>query len=238
MASYDSVAGNARRVQDAMADAALRSGRRPEEVELLAVTKFHPLEAVEAAHAAGLGLFGENRVQEAASKFEAWLPLHPEVRLDLIGSLQTNKAKKAVALFSTIESVDSLDLIRELQKRALAAGRRLGVLLELHTGEESKAGFPDREALARACELLAELGDTALVPRGLMTMAPFTDDPGLIRASFRKLRAAFDEIAATRAFPDFQVLSMGMTSDYEIAIEEGSTRVRVGTAIFGPRPGP
>lgn len=202
----------------------------------MAVTKFHPIEAVEAAYAAGARLFGENRVQEAESKFAPFLASHPDARVELIGSLQSNKAKKAVALFSSVQSVDSLGLLSELEKRAAAASRRLDILFELHTGEDSKAGFPDLEGLLEAADFLAGLGpDSSLRPRGLMTMAPFTKDEGSIRASFRSLRAAFDALKTRFPFPSFDTLSMGMTNDFEIAVEEGSTLVRIGTAIFGSR---
>ena len=169
---------------------------------------------------------------EAAAALAAALA-RGELELHLIGALQSNKAKKAAELFSCVQSVHSVELARELSKRALAAGRRLDVLLELHTAEETKSGFPDRDALLSACDGLAAL--EGLEPRGLMTMAPWTSDERAIRASFRTLAAAFREIAASGRFERFDTLSMGMTNDYEIAIEEGSTLVRIGTALFGER---
>lgn len=240
MGEYDFIGENALRIQESMERAASRSGRKPSEISLMAVTKFHPLEAVEAAYGAGLRLFGESRVQEAEGKFEAFLPDHPDARLELIGSLQSNKAKRAALLFSRIQSVDSEALLLELDRRARAAGRRLEILLELHTGEESKAGFPDRESLFRAAELLESLSGSGLeqgglVLKGLMTMAPYTRDEVPIRASFRALRSAREELDKRFHFKGFDVLSMGMSNDFEIAIEEGSTLVRVGTAIFGQR---
>ncbi len=247
MGEYDFVADNAAALRERVHAAAVRAGRDAGAIEIMAVSKFHPLEAVEAAYAAGFRLFGESRVQEAESKFPAFLAAHPDVRLEMIGTLQSNKAKKAALLFSRIQSVDSLDLIAELDKRARAASRRLEILLELHTGEESKAGFPDFNALCAACEaLIARAGPASdecagesggLVLRGLMTMAPYTQDEAPIRASFRALRAAFDGLAARFELPCFDVISMGMTNDFEIAIEEGSTLVRVGTALFGARGG-
>ena len=152
----------------------------------------------------------------------------------MIGHLQSNKAKRAVSLFARIQSVDSLELLQELDRRAEAAGRRIELLFELHTGEESKSGFADLDGLWLACEAAAGLANA--VPRGLMTMAPFTGDEGPIRASFRALRAAFEEARRRFAFPSFNVLSMGMTNDYSIAVEEGSNLLRIGTAIFGKRP--
>lgn len=240
MGSYDFVAGNIAEIRERLAAAALRSGRKPEDVTLMAVTKFHPLEAVEAAYAAGARLFGENRVQEAEGKYPDFLASHPDARVDLIGSLQSNKAKKAVALFSRVESVDSLELVKELDRRARASSRRLEALLELHTGEDSKAGFESLDALLEAAEYLAgkENSQGGLALRGLMTMAPFTSDKLPIRASFRSLRFAFDAVKSQFDFPEFDILSMGMTNDFELAVEEGSTLVRIGTAIFGSRDRP
>ena len=240
MGSYDFVAGNIAGIRERLALAAGRSGRKPEDVKLMAVTKFHPVEAVEAAYAAGVRLFGENRVQEAEGKYPDFLAAHPDARVDLIGSLQSNKAKKAVALFSGVESVDSVELAKELDRRARAASRRLEALLELHTGEDSKAGFESLDALLEAAEYLAGKEDSqgGLALRGLMTMAPFTSDTLQIRASFRSLRFAFDAVKSQFPFPAFDTLSMGMTNDFEIAVEEGSTLVRIGTAIFGTRDRP
>ena len=252
MSGYDFVADRAAGLLARAEAAAARAGRKPSEVAVMAVTKFHPIEAVEAAYRAGLRLFGESRVQEAEGKFPAFLAAHPDARLEMIGTLQSNKAKRAAALFSRIQSVDSAELLKELDKRARALGRRLEILLELHTGEESKAGFPDLESLFRALELhealqggsAAAAGDAAgdaapagLILRGLMTMAPYTKDESPIRASFRALREARDAVLARFGLPGFDVLSMGMTNDFEAAIEEGSTLVRVGTALFGSREG-
>jgi pyridoxal phosphate enzyme (YggS family) len=246
MEDYGFVSGNVQRVRDRIRAAAERAGRDPEGVSLMAVTKFHPLAAVEAAYATGIRLFGENRVQEAETKYSDIAQRFPGARVELIGSLQSNKARKACALFSAVESVDSLGLLEELDKRARAQGTALDILFELHTGEESKAGFPDRDSLFEACDLLCRLaeerratgaagGAGGLSLRGLMTMAPFTREEAPVRASFRSLKAAFEELRSRYQFPSFDVLSMGMTNDYEIAIEEGSTLVRIGTALFGAR---
>ncbi|HRY53436.1 MAG TPA: YggS family pyridoxal phosphate-dependent enzyme [Spirochaetia bacterium] len=233
MGEYGFVAERYARVLEGIGAAAARSGRRPEEVSLLAVTKFHPLEAVEAAYAAGARLFGENRVQEAEAKYPAFLAAHADARLEMIGHLQSNKARKAPGLFSRVQSVDSVELLAELDRRAAAAGLRLELLFELRTGEDSKSGFAGLDELWAACEAAA--GMASAVPRGLMTMAPLASDPAPVRAAFRRLRSALEEAARRFAFPGFDVLSMGMSGDYELAVEEGSTLVRVGTAIFGER---
>ncbi|HPB67116.1 MAG TPA: YggS family pyridoxal phosphate-dependent enzyme [Spirochaetales bacterium] len=219
-------------VLERMGAACARAGRSADEVRLLAVTKFHPYEAVEAAYAAGVRLFGENRVQEAEAKFSAGTAPKGAF-VHLLGHLQSNKAKRAAALFDCVQSIDSIEVAAELAKRAAALGKTLDVLLELHTGEESKTGFASEDALLRALEAIMPM--PSLKPRGLMTMAPFSDDAAVVRASFRTCRRAF-EVAMKRFAPvDFSVLSMGMSNDFELAVEEGSTMVRVGTAIFGSR---
>ena len=254
---YDFVSAAVESARDRIAAAAARAGRRSEEVELLAVTKFHPVPAVIAAWDAGIRSFGESRVQEAEEKYPAFFEARPEARqagrLDMIGHIQSNKAKKAVTLFSRLQSVDSIELIEELNNRARSVDRRLEVLLELHTGEESKEGFRGPDELYRGLELLLSLKDRRLEPRGLMTMAPAMapGDEGrtaesAVRASFRVLSAASEGARArfgggaagavgTAAAPRLDVLSMGMSSDFEIAVEEGSTLVRIGTALFGRR---
>jgi pyridoxal phosphate enzyme (YggS family) len=227
--------------------ACARSGRKTDEVRLMGVSKFHPLEAIEAAWKAGITLFGENRVQEAAGKFSdgAFRENHPGMELHLIGSLQRNKVKAAVSLFDCVQSVDRDELIAELGKYAAidpsgggastrAAGfAPLGVLLELNAGEESKSGYRGEDALLRGAEKL--LAIPGLATRGLMIMAPLTGDTAVIRRAFRSL-AALQARLRTR-FPegDWSCLSMGMSGDFEIAIEEGSTLIRIGTVIFGER---
>jgi pyridoxal phosphate enzyme (YggS family) len=243
MPDYSRLGEKAEAILEGIARAAENAGRRGQDVTLMAVTKFHPLEAARAAYEAGIRVFGESRVQEAEAKFSSREADFPGLRLDLIGNLQTNKAKRAASLFSTIQSVDSLGLIAELDKRARAAGQALDILLELHTGEESKAGFPDLDGLFAACDLLgrlglAEPGRPGLRLRGLMTMAPFTEDPGPIRASFRTLAKAQRELSSRYPSLSLDTLSMGMSNDYLLAVEEGSTLVRIGTGLFGPRPGP
>lgn len=222
-------------VQSRIRDAALACDRDPSSVRLMAVSKFNPLEAVLAAYRAGCRLFGENRVQEASAKFRDRASMLPGARLELIGHLQSNKARDCVDAFDAVQSVDSIKILEELAKRAEQRGKVLDVLFELHTGEESKSGFPDRLSLYEAMNHALSL--PSIRPRGLMTMAPFTDDEAAIRASFAQCRAAFLE-APMAGSDAWDTLSMGMTNDLELAIAEGSTLVRVGTAIFGRRAAP
>jgi pyridoxal phosphate enzyme (YggS family) len=220
-------------VEEQIARACLRSGRKREEIRLLGVSKFHGAAAVKEAWNAGIRLFGESRVQEAASKFAPFKGSHPGTELHLIGSLQRNKAKAAVELFDAVQSVDRVELIAALG--ALTERRKdpLIILLEYHTGEESKSGFPDLDSLFRGAEKALEFPGLSL--GGLMTMAPYTTDEGLIRSSFRA--AALARNALSLRFPGagWSCLSMGMSGDFEIAIEEGSTLLRIGTALFGER---
>ena len=232
---FSFVKGRVEDIRELVSAAAARSGRDSAAIELLAVTKFQPIEAARAAWDAGLRSFGESRVQEAETKYPGFLAEHPSARLDMIGHLQSNKAKKAVALFSRIESVDTLELLLELNSRARAAELRPSVLLELHTGEESKAGFLDADDLFRALEIFLATEDRRIVPKGLMTMAPNSSDKTLVRSSFRSLRAALEGARSRFGLPEFDVLSMGMSGDYQIAVEEGSTLLRIGTALFGAR---
>ncbi|HYN15907.1 MAG TPA: YggS family pyridoxal phosphate-dependent enzyme [Terriglobales bacterium] len=237
-----SIADNLARVHQRIADAARRAGRRPEEIALMAVTKTFPPEIIRQAYAAGQRLFGENRVQEFADKAPSLTDL-PGIEFHLIGHLQSNKAAKAAQIFAGIDSVDSLHLAERLNTAAGKAGKRLPVLIEINVGgEDAKSGIrvpsaPDSDVLEELLEAAARLD--YLEFRGFMTIPPFTQDPEGARPYFRLLRRLRDQIAA-RKVPavSMDVLSMGMSHDFEIAIEEGSTCVRVGTAIFGPRPGP
>lgn len=233
-----SIADNIANIEERIQKACAACGRKRDEITLVGVTKFHPIESVMEAWQAGLRYFGENRVQEAAEKFAAFRESCPGAELHLIGSLQRNKAKAAVETFDCVQSVDRESIVLELGKRAAARSRPLPVLLELHTGEESKSGFPGLDELFRAVELV--LACPALAVRGLMTMAPNTADEGLIRSSFRQVVNAQKELE--RRFPppagggwNWSCLSMGMSGDFEIAIEEGSTLMRIGSAIFGER---
>ncbi|MDR1505661.1 MAG: YggS family pyridoxal phosphate-dependent enzyme [Treponema sp.] len=222
-------------IRNRIETAAAASGRNPGDVRLMAVSKFHGAEKVEAACKAGLSLFGENRVQEAGEKFLLLREKYP-LELHLIGSLQRNKAKTAAALFDCVQSVDRDGLVTTLGTTAGQDGRKkpLQILLEMHTGEESKSGYPDTDALCAAVDLA--LSFPGLEVSGLMTMAPFTKNIPVIRKSFRTLAAARDTLSSR--FPELRLscLSMGMSNDFETAVEEGSTLVRIGTAIFGGRP--
>ena len=201
----------------------------------MAVTKTQPPEKILEAYHAGLRLFGENRVQEFSAKAPAIADLH-DAAWHMIGHLQTNKAARTAELFHAVDSVDSLKLAEKLDAAARKLGRKLGVLIEINVGgEAAKTGAapesPEVEALLVAAPRLE-----ALAFRGLMTVPPFTDDPQSARPYFRKLRELRDKISARRLPAiDMPQLSMGMSHDFEVAIEEGSTCVRVGTAIFGER---
>jgi len=231
-----SIPENIAAIQERIAVAARRAGRRPVDVALMAVSKTHPPERIREAYAAGLRLFGENRVQEFAGKAAAVAEL-TGTEWHMIGHLQTNKAGKAAELFVAVDSVDSVKLAERLDASAHSSGKKVSVLIEINVGgETAKTGIaPDSRELEEL--LLASAQLEALEFRGLMTVPPFTDDPEEARPYFRKLRELRDAIAA-RKLPAIamNVLSMGMSHDFEIAIEEGSTCVRVGTAIFGERP--
>jgi pyridoxal phosphate enzyme (YggS family) len=220
-------------IEEKIAKACSRSGRKRDEIRLMGVSKFHSRDSVIDAWNAGLRLFGENRVREGEEKFAGFKQKYPGTEIHMIGSLQRNKAKDAAVLFDCVESVDRESLIPALDKAARERPEPLPVLLELHTGEESKSGFPDEDSLFRAVETIKAC--PALLPAGLMTMAPFTADEKAIRASFRMLTRARRQLALRFPDNDWSCLSMGMSSDFEIAIEEGSTLVRIGTAIFGER---
>jgi PLP dependent protein len=230
-----SISENIAELQSKIDQSARRAGRSPSEVALMAVTKTHPPDRIREAYKAGLRLFGENRVQEFSGKASALADL-PGPEWHMIGHLQTNKAAKAVELFSAVDSVDSVKLAEKLNAAARALNKRLQVLIEINVGsEDAKSGVaidsPELEDLLTAAPRLE-----ALNFRGLMTVPPFTEDPQGARPYFRKLRALRDKIAA-RNLPaiTMDVLSMGMSHDFEVAIEEGSTCVRIGTAIFGER---
>ena len=216
-------------------DAEKKSGRQPGSVKLMAVSKFHPLEAVIEAINAGQALFGENRVQEAYSKFKPVFEEYSQTELHMIGQLQTNKVKHAVEIASCIESVDRIDLIKEIEKQCSKLNKSIKILFEYHTGEESKSGFTNEEELYKALDMFKNKDFPHVIPYGFMTMAPYTDDKELVRKSFITLRLLAEKIKNQYPMFEMQELSMGMSGDFEIAIEEGSTLVRVGTAIFGER---
>lgn len=228
-----SVRDNLATVRERIACAARNSGRDPSSVRLMAVSKFHPAETVIEAMDAGQTLFGENRVQEATEKFASVRALGRIPELHIIGQLQRNKVAKIVGVASCVQSVDRPELLEEISRHAGARSLVMEVLFEFHTGEESKAGYADTDSLFRSIDLLERM--PLVRCRGLMTMAPFTGEQNEIRSSFRTLAKLRDDCAKRYPDLDFSVLSMGMSGDYGIAIEEGSTLVRVGTAIFGER---
>ncbi|MEI2725507.1 MAG: YggS family pyridoxal phosphate-dependent enzyme [Verrucomicrobiota bacterium] len=224
-----SLAENLNSIQQRISIACQRAGREPTSVALLAVAKTHPPEAVSAAANLGLSLFGENKVQEARAK----IPLCPgRLRWHFIGHLQSNKCREAVELFAMIESVDSLALAQEINRRAEAAAKTMPILLEVNVaGEASKFGYQPEH-------LLAELKAINALPRieihGLMAVPPWSPLPENSRPHFRRLRELKLQCEQILAAP-MPHLSMGMSGDFEVAIEEGATIVRVGTALFGKR---
>lgn len=245
-----SIRENIAMVRERIARAAARVRRNADGVALMAVSKTHSADAIREAYEAGQRLFGENRVQEFAEKFAELSAASPtmasakicnvfdidEADFHLIGHLQSNKAGKAAEIFNAVDSVDSLKLAERLNAGAEAAGKRLRVLIEMNVGgEEAKAGIewdsPELDAILTAAPRL-----THLEIRGLMTVPPYTEEAEGARIHFRALRDLRDQIAA-RDLPgvSMEELSMGMSHDFEVAIEEGSTCVRVGTAIFGAR---
>ncbi len=228
----EAIAKRRDRIRERIARAAKRAGRDPDVIALLAVTKGHSIEVVREAARAGLSLFGENRVTEGARKIEALKPEFPGLTWRLIGPLQTNKAREALQYFSAVESLDRERLAARLEKLLAAEDRVLPVLLEFNlAAEPTKSGAPPQEAerLAQVCLDLPHLD-----PRGLMAIPPFDPDPESARPHFRRLREIRDRLADRfgRLFPE---LSMGMSHDCEVAVEEGATEVRIGTALFGPR---
>ncbi|MDE6090514.1 MAG: YggS family pyridoxal phosphate-dependent enzyme [Duncaniella sp.] len=206
----------------------------PEGVELVAVSKFHPASALMEAYSAGQRVFGESRALELEAK-AAELPA--DIVWHFIGHLQTNKVRKVVNHASLIHSIDSERLLRAVDQEAEKAGRRIGVLLQLHVAkEETKFGFTPEELLAFVTpELLSSL--KAVDVRGVMGMASNVDDDARIRDDFREIRAAFDSLRSgvMAGSPDFNVVSMGMSHDWPLAVEEGANMIRVGTSIFGER---
>ena len=227
---------NISRVKERIEAAARRAGRSPEEIRLMAVAKTVPTDRVREAYTAGLRVFGENRVQEFASKVDALRGLK-EAEWHLIGHLQTNKANRAAELFTSVDSIDSLRLAAKLNARSAELRKRIPVLIEINiAGEQAKSGLPpgssELEVLLRGAPELEWL-----IFSGLMAVPPYTEDPEGARPYFRSLRELFSAIARQK-LPSvrMQVLSMGMSHDFEVAIEEGSNLIRVGTAIFGERP--
>jgi pyridoxal phosphate enzyme (YggS family) len=232
------------RVQMRIGEAARRSGRDPSDVLLVAVTKTHGVEVVQAAYEAGLRHFGENRVEEARDKIASANRLLPDpVTWHMIGHIQSRKASDVPPLFSWVHSVDRLKVARRLSESAHASGQRLNALLEINlSGEESKEGYNlsrwpgDQSQVSVLCqdvEAIAELPGLRI--QGLMTMAPWTADAESVRPIFRQLSALRDFLRGRFSALDWPHLSMGMSGDFEVAIEEGATMIRLGTVLFGER---
>lgn len=221
---------NIESIQQRIRNACERAERQPSDVTLLAVSKGQPPEVINEAAKLGLILFGENKVQEAKAK----IPLcSGKLRWQMIGHLQTNKVRDAVQLFEMIQSVDSLNVAVEIQKRCEQSGKTMPILLEVNlAGEASKYGYAPEQILADLPKINAL---SKLEIHGLMTIPPYTTDENRLRPIFRRMRELKEQCEQILGAPLPQ-LSMGMSGDFEIAIEEGATMVRVGTALFGPRP--
>jgi pyridoxal phosphate enzyme (YggS family) len=229
---YQHIPANLARVRDRIADAASRAGRKPEDVRLIAVSKTHPIEAVRAAADAGQIDFGENKVQEALQKIAQ--SADTSLRWHLIGHLQSNKARKAAAAAGAIHAIDSVDLLKRVDQGAAEAGRTVDVLIQVDLAlEDTKYGAPVDAvpAIVKAAESC-----TAARLKGLMLLPPLADNPEDARPWFARLRALRDGLVEGGAAAErLRELSMGMSHDFEVAIAEGATMVRVGTAIFGER---
>jgi len=230
------ISENIARVREQIAAAARRAGRQPEGISLMAVSKTFAPVKIREAYDAGIRLFGENRVQEFAGKSDAVRDLR-DAEWHMIGHLQSNKAVKAAELFSGVDSLDSLRLAEKLNATAQQLGKKLPVLIEINLGGEAgKSGVaPNSQELDDVLKAAPRLEHLEF--RGLMTIPPFTEDAEGSRVYFRQLRELRDQVAARKlSAVHLETLSMGMSHDFEVAIEEGSTCVRVGTAVFGGRP--
>ena len=218
-------------VRDQIATACIRAGRSVDGVQLVAVTKNHPREVVQEAIDAGLRVFGENRVQEAVEKYQGLLD---GIQLHLIGHLQTNKAKFVPGVFSWVESVDSVRIAEAISRRLSDSESTCSILLQYNSsGEGTKSGFAEPNELLEAAEQIQGLPGISV--RGLMTIGPFTEDRARIAGAFEQTRLLCERVRAQLPDAAINTLSMGMTDDLDIAISEGSTEVRIGTAIFGSR---
>jgi len=228
-----SIAENYQQISNRIRKAEKEAGRTLNSVKLMCVSKFHTAEEIQEAIEAGASLFGENRVQEAVKKFPDLLSKYPDIELHLIGSLQRNKVKQIVPIVSCIQSVDRIELIEEIEKQCAKINKSMNIFFEYHTGEESKSGFTSIETVTKAMRFVEQCPH--IQPAGFMTMAPLTEDKSIIENSFKKL-VSISEIIK-KMFPKYNLneLSMGMSNDFETAINCGSTIVRIGTAIFGER---
>ena len=234
LGSMKSVADRAQQVRDRIDAACRAAGRDPSEVRLMAVTKTHGLDVLDEAYAAGLRLFGENRVVEAAEKAEQ-LADRDDLEWALIGHLQTNKVAKALRFMTELHTLDSLRLAEALDRRLQEQGRSLEVFVQVNTsGEPAKTGLPPQDVEAF---VLALRPFESLRVRGLMTLAVYSEDPAAVRACFTRLVELQRRLRSLDAAPGrYDELSMGMSSDFELAIASGATTVRVGQTLFGPRP--
>ena len=231
IAIMGSVEENIKSIWSRIEKAAEKRGRNKEDIKLVTVTKTVEVERIKEAINCGIEIIGENRVQEAESKFDK---ITEKVEKHLVGHLQTNKAKKAVELFDFIQSVDSQRIAQEISRRASQMGKVMDVLVEINTsGEETKFGINPEEALS----FIKSISDLPGIKiRGVMTIGLFSDNPEETRPCFKKLKAIFDQLKSENIpHVEMKYLSMGMTSDFEVAIQEGSNMVRIGTGIFGPR---
>ncbi len=216
-------------INEQIAAAAQKSGRTGENVRIMAVTKAFPLSFVDLSIQAGIRLFGENRVLEADQKYSHLLK---KVELHLIGHLQRNKARRAAALFHCVESIDKLETAEALNKYAESEERKIDILIQINTSmEENKCGYTDPDTIYRDMEQI--MGLEQLRVTGLMTIAVFTKDESKVRSCFSSLRKLFTKLEKRFAPPDFSILSMGMSNDYTVAVEEGANLVRIGTALYG-----
>ena len=229
---YEDIPRRLAEVRDRIANAASRAGRRPEDVRLIAVSKTHPIDAVRAAAGAGQLDFGENKVQEALQKIAQ--STDTSLRWHLIGHLQSNKARKAAQAVGAIHAIDSVELLKKVDQAAAESGRKVDVLIQVDLAlEDTKFGAPVADVRSIVD---AAAGCTAARLTGLMLLPPLAANPEDARPWFARLRALRDELAASGVPADrLRELSMGMSHDFEVAIAEGATMVRVGTAIFGER---
>ncbi|HEY3988945.1 MAG TPA: YggS family pyridoxal phosphate-dependent enzyme [Acidobacteriaceae bacterium] len=237
MNTHEELQRNLAQVEEAIAAACRHAHRSPSEITLIAVTKMHPAAAIAAAAELGITHIGENKVQEFEAKQPEWIGLRHSHKLHahLIGHLQSNKTTKAAALFDAIDSLDSLRVAERLESAAGALNRTLPVLIEIKLNdEEAKSGLaPESAELEQLLHRLPELEH--LNVRGLMTVPPYLRDAEAVRPYFRRLRELRDEYARRHPKLRLDALSMGMTHDYAVAIEEGATEIRLGTALFGAR---
>lgn len=238
MSLITTIKDNLRRVHERIEAASEKAGRDPEGITLIAVSKFASSDAIRVAYEAGCRDFGENRVQECAEKVRALKQELPDSRWHMIGHLQTNKVKKSLELFDMIQSVDSLRLAEDINRRAAEAGRKIDILVEVNSSGEAQKHGLKAEAIKELIDQIFRLPELTL--RGIMTLGPHTDDQNEILRAFSLTRGLFESFCADYNSQNPRpgqpaILSMGMTADFELAIAEGATALRIGTAIFGPR---